>query len=93
MPVDPIGTAESGATVVTSVALALSQQARQGVSEQVEQIVQKSKEPDQDQTQLKPVEEGTESAKADTQPKQDQAVESSSSQTAPTRGQNVNIEG
>lgn len=92
MAVDPIGSAESGATVVTSAALALSQQARQGVSEQVEQIAQKSKEPDQDVQQAKPVEEGNESGKTEDQ-SQNNANASASSQTTQARGQTVNIEG
>ncbi len=47
MAVDPIGSANgSDTTVFTSAALALSQQARQGVSEQVEQAIQRSTEPD-----------------------------------------------
>ena len=97
MAVDPIGSAsESGATVVTSAALALSQQARQGVSEQVDKIVQAIKEPDGDnddkQQQLKPVEDGKDSAKTENQ-SQNQATGFPGSQTAPTRGQNVNIEG
>ncbi|MGA0394621.1 MAG: hypothetical protein ACO3MW_11245 [Rhodospirillales bacterium] len=92
MAVNPISTADSGATVVTSAALALSQQARQGVSEQVEQIAQKSKEPDQDNQQTKAVEQGQESGKTEDQ-LQNNANGSASSQTAPVRGQTINIEG
>jgi len=84
MAVDPFGTAELGATVFSSAALVLSQQARQGVSEQVEQIAQKSQKSDQYQIQL-------ESAKADTQPQQNQAAVSPSSQSEPSRGQIKNI--
>lgn len=93
MAVDPFGTAELGATVFSSAALVLSQQARQGLSEQVEQIAQKSQEPDQDQKQLKTVVESSGSAKADTQPQQNQSAETPSTQSEPTRGQNVNIKG
>jgi hypothetical protein len=91
MAVDPFGTAEPGTTVLSSAALVLSQQARQGVSEQLERIAQKSQETDQDQKQLKTVMENSESAKADTQPQQDQEAEYPSSQSEPSRGQTVNI--
>ena len=93
MAVDPIGSSsESGATVITSAALALSQQARQGVSQQVEQIAQHTTETKDKPQELKPVEDSKDSANTENQP-QHQAAESSSSQIAPTRGQTVNIEG
>ena len=64
MAVDPIGLATSGATVITSAAIALSQQVRQNLSAQVEQAAQKTKEPESTEQQGKPaVEEGSESAK------------------------------
>ncbi len=93
MAVDPIGSANgSGTTVFTSAALALSQQARQGVSEQVEQAIQRSTEPDQDKQTAKPVEDSKDSAEAKNQ-SQNQAAGSSSSPAAPIRGQAINIKG
>ena len=95
MVVDPTGLATSGATVITSAAIALSQQVRQNLSAQVEQAAQKTKEPESTEQQGKPaVEEGSESAKTNDQP-QNQAAETESSggQNAPTRGLTINIEG
>ena len=92
MAVDPSGSSsESGTAVVTSAALALSKQARQGVSEQVEKIINSPKETDKEQQQLKPVEDGSESEKTSDQ--QQSAAQSSSGQTVPERGRTVNIEG
>jgi hypothetical protein len=93
MAVDSLGSiGESGTTVVTSAALALSQQARQAVSEQVDKIAQASKEADKDQKQFKPVEDGKDAAKTETQP-HDFTESFSSSQTVPERGRTINIEG
>ncbi|MEX2451138.1 MAG: hypothetical protein WD407_09805 [Rhodospirillales bacterium] len=93
MAVDPLGSGgELGTTVITSAALALSQQARQAVSEQVDKIAQASKEADKDQKQIKPVEDGKDAAKAENQPR-DFAESPSPSQTVPERGRTINIEG
>ena len=93
MAVDPIGSSgESGTAVVTSAALALSKQARQGVSEQIEKILNSAKEPEKEQQQPKTVEDGKESEKTNDQ-QQSVGESSSSGQTVPERGRTVNIEG
>ncbi|MEQ8194770.1 MAG: hypothetical protein RIB59_09805 [Rhodospirillales bacterium] len=93
MAVDPLGSAgESGTTVITSAALALSQQARQAVSEQVDKIAQASKEADKASQRREPVDEVKDSSKTESEP-HDFTGSSSSGQTVPQRGQNINIEG
>lgn len=87
MAVDSSG---SGTAVITSAALALSKQARQGVSEQVEQIINSPKE-SEEQQQLKPVEDGKESEKANDQ--QQSAGKPSGGPAVPERGHTVNIKG